>query len=239
MIRYDFWCWCFDTAFWEKVDDEIDEQVIVAIFMHIDIDLDVNIERRDDFDATIERDAISTQNINFFDVSKLVEIDCFDVTIDVANEMWKNEYSKIDFEWLTSDVNINVDSLDDENVAKNVSFAIVIVTDFAVDVKKNVDMTISFDVIIANSFDVIIANSFNVDFAISFADFSIFFWWWFCTCWWSLILLENFAEQRLHAKIVKRVSFCFFSMRISSSNWFMSCSKNDRNEFDMMNVLTS
>ena len=64
--------------------------------MHADIDFDVEIERRDDFDAVTERETISTQNIDFFDVAKLVEIDCFDATVDVANEIIESELSKID-----------------------------------------------------------------------------------------------------------------------------------------------
>ena len=65
-----------------------------------------------------------------------------------------------------SDVNINVDSFVDENVAKNVDIAI---TDF--DVKRNVRIATSFDLITANSFDVDLMNSFDVNIAISSADF--------------------------------------------------------------------
>ena len=49
--------------------------------MHIDIVLDAKTEKRDDFDAMTERETISTQNIDFF---------------DVANGINENEISKID-----------------------------------------------------------------------------------------------------------------------------------------------
>ena len=53
-------------------------------------------------------------------------------------------------------MNINIDSFDNENVAKNIDIVIVVF-----DVKKNIiDANIAIDVIFANSFDVIIANSF-------------------------------------------------------------------------------
>ena len=52
--------------------------------MHVDIDFDVKIEKRENFDAMIEREIISIQNICFFDVA-----------IDVTNEINENEISKI------------------------------------------------------------------------------------------------------------------------------------------------
>ena len=196
IVRYDFWCccWCFDFDVYE-----IDEQLLNAVFVHVDIDFDVNIEKREDFDALTERETISIQNIDLLDVA-------IDVDIDVTNEIKKNELSMIDSEWLTDDVNINADSLDDENVAKNVRFAIVILTNsldvnfanFAFDIKKNVDMTanIAIDVISVNSLDVDFASSVfdvakDVNIAISLVviklddaitansiatNFSIFFW---------------------------------------------------------------
>ena len=40
-----------------------------AFFNDLHIDLNVAIERRENFDAMTERDAISVQNIDFFDVA--------------------------------------------------------------------------------------------------------------------------------------------------------------------------
>ena len=81
-------------------------------------------------------------------------------------------------------MNINVNSFDEENFAKSVKFAIVILTNsldensanFALNAEKNVDIVanIAIDVISANSFVVILTNSFDVNFAISFANFENF-----------------------------------------------------------------
>ena len=129
---------------------------------------DVKIEKRENFDAMIEREIISTQNIDFLDVANDENI-FFDVDTDITNEIKKSELSMIDSEWLTDDVNINVDSFRDKNVAKNFDFAIdTMNVRFAIivfDVKRNVDF----------------ANSFDVNFAISFANF-VNFWWWFWIC---------------------------------------------------------
>ena len=103
----------------------------------------MKIEKRDDFDAMIERETISTQNIDFFDVAIDAINDCFDVT----NEISENEFLTIVSEKLINDVNINVDSLDDENVAKNVNIVIIV---FDVDFEIVVIVTNSLDIIIAN-----------------------------------------------------------------------------------------
>ena len=118
-----------------------------AVFNAFDKNLNVKIERRDDFDATTERETISIQNI------------CF---LDVANEVIKNEIFEIVFDKKTNNVNINVDSFDEKNVAKNINIAIDAMNiRFAIivfDVKKNVNITIiAFDVSIDatnNCFDV-------------------------------------------------------------------------------------
>ena len=172
IMKYDFWCFVFDFC-------EIDEQIIDAIFVHIDIDLNVAIEKRDDFDAMIEREIIFVQNIVFFDVAN-DENTFSNVDIDVTNEIIENELSKIDFKWLTNDVNNNIDSIVDENVAKNVD---IVITVFDVDFEIVVILTNSIfdvenDVIIANSFNVNLMNSFDENIAISFANF-VCFWWWF------------------------------------------------------------
>ena len=167
IIRYDFWC--FRVNFWKKIDNEIDKQMTDTIFNAFNIIFDVKTEKRDDFDAKIEREIISTQNIDFFDVAKFVKIDFFDVTIDVANEIKKNELSMIDFDWLINNVNINVDLFDNKNVAKNVNVSIVvIVTNSIFDVKKNVCFANSFDANFAFSLDVNLMNSF-----VNFVNF----WW--------------------------------------------------------------
>ena len=59
IIRYDFWCWCFDIEFWAKIINKVNEQTIETIFNAFDEIVRVNFERRDDFDATIEREIIS------------------------------------------------------------------------------------------------------------------------------------------------------------------------------------
>ena len=151
--------WCFDKYFDTDVC-AVNEQIFDAIFVHIDINFDVKIERRDDFDAMIERVTISIQNNVFFDVA-----------IDIANEIIENELSKIEFDWFVNNLNINVDSFDinstnfvfdvEKNVDIDANFAIdmifansivVISTNFVFDVKKIVCKTISLDVIFANSF---------------------------------------------------------------------------------------
>ena len=165
-MKYDFWC--FVSGFWERIDDEIDEQTIDVFFVFLDTILNVAIGRRDDFDAMIEREIISIQNIDFFDVARFWG-DCFDVTDDVI----ESEISKIDSEWLTNDVSINVDSFA-VNVAKNVDIAI---TDFDVSSASSFDVNsakFAFDV----KRDVIDADvAVDVISAISFADLIDFFWW--------------------------------------------------------------
>ena len=138
--------------------------------MHVDIDFNIKIEKRENFDTMIEREIISTQNNDFRDVAKFIKI---------ANKINLNEISKIDFAKLINDMNINVDSLDNKNVTKNINFVIVIVTNFDIDVKKNVNIANSFDVNIAIFvFDVKkrinITISFDKNIAFSFANFSIF-----------------------------------------------------------------
>ena len=61
----------------------------------------MKIEKRKNFDAMIEREIISIQNICFFNVA-----------IDVANKIIENKLSKIEFDWFVNDININVDSFD-------------------------------------------------------------------------------------------------------------------------------
>ena len=153
IIKYDFWCFANDV---EKINDEINEQTIVVIFNVSDVIFDVKIEKRDDFDAMIEHEIISTRNIDFRDVA-----------IDVTNKIKKNEISKVDSWYVMNDMNNNVDSFDNENVAKNVFVSIVmIVTNSILDVNKNVNIAIiDFDVDFAISID------------INFANFANFFAW--------------------------------------------------------------
>ena len=138
MIKYDF---CFEI--WESVDDEVDEQIIDVIFSAFDTDLSAEIEKRDDFDATTERETISVQNI------------CF---LDVADEISENEI----FETIS-------DEIEDENVAKNVDIEIIAfcvsidATDDCFDVKRNVAKEISRSEIFEIIFDEITDD---VDFAV-------------------------------------------------------------------------
>ena len=120
--------------------------------MHLNVDFDVKIERRDDFDATIEREIISIQNI------------CF---LDVANDVSKNEILEIVFDEITDDVSINVDSFD-ENVANDVNIAINAMSVRFVIIVFNVEKDVNI-AIIAISFNVNLTNFvFDVNFAYSF-----------------------------------------------------------------------
>ena len=141
--------WYFDRIwadFWDKINEKISE----AFFSVLDIDFDENIKKRENFDEIIDREIISAQNIDFF---------------DVANEIKESELSKIDFEWSTDDANINVDSFD-VNVAKSVDFAIdVILTNFAF---ISLDVIIAIVMILTNfAFDVSNDVSINVDSLVS------------------------------------------------------------------------
>ena len=49
--------------------DETDEQTTFAFFNDLHINLSVAIEKREDFDATTDRETISVQNSDFFDVA--------------------------------------------------------------------------------------------------------------------------------------------------------------------------
>ena len=114
-----------------------------------------------------EYKTISIQNIDFLDVA----IDAIDNCFDVTNKISENKILMIDFDWLIDNVNINVDSFD-ENVANDVKIAIdvifansfvVILTNFVIDMKKNVDFdtNIAYDVCFANSFWIVFANFAN------------------------------------------------------------------------------
>ena len=141
---------------------------------------DVETEKREDFDATTDRETISIQNNDFRDVA-----------IDVTDEIIENELWKIDFAMLIDDVRINVDSLD-VNVTRKIDNAIdaieirfaivVILTNFAFDVsidatndcfnvEKNVNIAIvaniAFDAnwTISRRNEIEDANTFDVDFS--------------------------------------------------------------------------
>ena len=124
--------------------------------MHINIDFVENIEKRDDFNAIIEREISFAQNICFRDVAKIVKIDYF----KIINEMSKNEFLTIVFKCSINDANIDIDSFVDVNVANDVKIAINVIlknlfkinfANFVFDIKKKVDKdaNIAFDVDIA------------------------------------------------------------------------------------------
>ena len=145
-MRYDFWC--FDPGV-ERVDGEIDRQVIAAVSNAFGMIFDVETGRREDFDAMTERETISAQNIGF---------------LGVAGGVKESEILVIDFDWLIDGVSINAGSLDGGGVAKDVDVSIVvIVASSTFDVEKDVDIA-------ATDFDVDSASSFDVDSA-GFAGF--------------------------------------------------------------------
>ena len=113
IIKYDF---IFEIE--KNVDDEIDEQIFNAIFAIIDIRFDVKIEKRENFDAMTERETISAQNIDFFDVAT-------DKIDEIIKKILKNEFFEIISEKIINDVNINVDSLRENDVAKKIDIAII------------------------------------------------------------------------------------------------------------------
>ena len=131
--------------------------------MHLNVDFDVEIERRDDFDATTERETISTQNICFLDVANAVN-DCFDVTNDVS----KSEVFEAVFGEITNDVDIDVDSfrdsLRDEDVAKNVDIAIIAfdvsidATNDCFDVERDVCIAITASIAFNEDVTIFLAN---------------------------------------------------------------------------------
>ena len=112
--------------------------------------LDVDIERRENLSATIERETISVQNIDFFDVA--------------TNETDEVE-DDVDIAIITLDISIDATN-DCFDVERNVNIAII--------------ANIAFEVNSASSLDVHFADSFrdevNVDTAISIdVDFDDFF----------------------------------------------------------------
>ena len=76
--------------------------------------MNTKIEKRNDFDTTTERETIFVQNICFLDVA-----------IDKIDKIIKNEILKIVFDELINNVNINVNSLDEKNVANDIDIAII------------------------------------------------------------------------------------------------------------------
>ena len=106
--------WCFDRIwadFWNE-----------TFFNVFDIDFDENIERRENFDEIIDRETISAQNIDFFDVDVARDVDfaidviltsfafiSLDVVIAIIVILTNFAFD------VSNDVNINVDSLDDRN----------------------------------------------------------------------------------------------------------------------------
>ena len=113
------------------------------IFSAFDTVLSAEIEKRDDFDATTERETISIQNIDFFDVATDAVSDCFDVVDDVAKKVSRSEFFEITSEEIIDDVSINVDSLDDRDVANDV--------DTAFDAESDVDIAIIANIADANT----------------------------------------------------------------------------------------
>ncbi|KAG6994197.1 hypothetical protein G7Y79_00046g082480 [Physcia stellaris] len=96
-----------------EIRDEVNEQAEFAFFNDLHIDLDVAIGRRENFDAIIERDAISVQDIDFFDVA-------IDKNSDENSEEITDD-SIIDFDdtlsersRTSSDVNIERDKIFDD-----------------------------------------------------------------------------------------------------------------------------
>ena len=92
--------WCFD----EEIRDEVNEQAMLAFFKDLHIDFDVAIERRENLSATIDRETISAQNIDFLDVAideNSEEISKEDVTSDMTtnfDDVRDDERDEIDIE---------------------------------------------------------------------------------------------------------------------------------------------
>ena len=91
-----------------------------AFFNDLHIDLSVAIEKRENFDATIDRETISVQNIDFFDVADVAiddENDTFSersrTTSDVEIERNK---SFDDVKDVTDDSTTNFDDENDEKI---------------------------------------------------------------------------------------------------------------------------
>ena len=142
IIKYDF----------EKTDDdEIDEQINDAIFVHLIVDFDVKIEKRDDFDATTEREIISIQNICFLDVVD-VATDAINDCFDVINDVNENKIFEIIFDEITNDVKFNVDSFDEKNIANDIDNAII-AFDVSIDAMNVCFAIIAFDVLIDTTND--------------------------------------------------------------------------------------
>ena len=120
--------------------------------------MSVKIEKRENFDAITERETISIQNIDFLDVA-----------IDVADEIKENEISMIDFDEFVNDVNINVDSFVDADVANDVDVSMIVIVTSSLDVVLTIS---TFDV----EREIIDANAaIDVDIAISSANLISFF----------------------------------------------------------------
>ena len=122
---------CIWANFWDEINEDVNE----TFFNVFDTNLSEDIERFEDFDETIDREIISAQNIDFFDVVADVEfVDAFDVdvakSVDFAADVILTNFAFISFDVviaivviLTSfafddvldDVNINVDSFDDKD----------------------------------------------------------------------------------------------------------------------------
>ena len=74
--------------------------------------------RRENFDETIDRETISVQNIDFFDVAVDVKKNVDIAISDSANfafDVSENENFEFVFADVLDDVNINADSFDDKN----------------------------------------------------------------------------------------------------------------------------
>ena len=79
----------------------MNEQTMFAFFNDLHIDLNVAIEKRENFDTTTDRETIFVQNIDFFDVAN--------VAIDRINDTFSERFRTI------SDVEISRnENFDDE-----------------------------------------------------------------------------------------------------------------------------
>ena len=86
----------------EEIRDEVDEQTTFAFFENLHIDLSVAIERRENLNATMNRETISAQDIDFFDVA-------IDNDSEKVSKENSEKVSKKSFEKVTSDSTTNFD----------------------------------------------------------------------------------------------------------------------------------
>ena len=200
MLLIDFWNCKIDVKC-EK-NEKVNKEVKISYFV-------IKRDRRENVVVDFDRETISTQNIDFFDV----EVDVINEVIDeideinnvnIAIDVWSNNVDVKDVnENKVDEVTVAIDEEIKKTNKEDDVVIVIVIEDFEkdeIDEVSNESDEIDFENIAIEEDDVI-AEKEEFSSLKSFANFACFV----RTCSCNLILLTNFLKHRLQAKI-----FAFF-----------------------------